>query len=173
MELYVLANGLDVVLLGGIDLVDHDHIGAPQVDFTGEVSQFMPRTVRVYDYDFQVGRIEGSVVVASIPQDDVGFFLRLAEDLFVVHSRIHHGSFADVRFVLFALLNGALLQVEVLHGGEALHRLLRQITVRHGVPNHDWPSTLLAQFFGDQARDRALAASGSHCAHGDRPAATT
>ena len=140
-----MANRLKVALIGRIHLVDHDHIGAPQVDFTGEVGQFMPRTVRIHDNDFQVGGIEGSIVIASVPQNDIRFFLGPLENFFVVHSRIHHGPLADVRFILFAFLDRALLQVEVLHGGETLHSLRRKVSIRHGMANDHRLSTLPAQ----------------------------
>ena len=68
----------------------------------------------------------------------------LAEDLFVVDSRIHDGSPADMRFILFAFLDGALMKIEILHSGEALNRLRHQISVRHGVANDHGPSTLAA-----------------------------
>ena len=58
VQLYVLPNRLNVTLLGGIYLIDHDRIRAPQIYFTGEVSQFMARAVRVGDNDFQIGNIE-------------------------------------------------------------------------------------------------------------------
>jgi hypothetical protein len=58
-----------VALLRGVDLVDHDHVGPPQVDLAGEVRQFMARAVRVDDHDFQVGGIERSVVVAAVPSE--------------------------------------------------------------------------------------------------------
>ena len=140
-----MANRLNVTLLGGVYFVDHDHIRPPQIDFTGKVRQFMPRTVRINDHDFQIGNIERSVVVTPVPQNDIRFFLRLAENLLVIHSRIHHGPLADVRFILFAFLDGALLQVEVFHGGEPLHSLRRKIAVRHGMSNDHRPSTLPAQ----------------------------
>ena len=42
-----------------------------------------------------------------------------------------------------------------------------KIAIRHGVANDHWLSPLPAQFSGDQARDRALAASGAHRAYGN------
>ena len=44
-----------------------------------------------------------------------------------------------MRLVLLALLDGALVPVEVLHRGEALHLLLHQVAVGHGVPDRRPP----------------------------------
>src|SRR5208282_575204 len=66
-----------------------------------------------------------------------------------------------------AFLDGALLQIEVLHGGEPLDSLRRKIAVRHGVSNDHRPLALPAQLCRDQSRNRALAASRSHRTHGN------
>ena len=77
-----------------------------------------------------------------------------------------------MRFVLFTLFDGALMLVHVVDGGEALHGLNGEIAVRHGVADYDdFFVTFAAQFGGDEAAERALAASGAHGAdrdHGDR-----
>src|SRR5208282_935161 len=73
----------------------------------------------------------------------------------------------NVRFIFLAFFDGALLKVEILHGGESLNSLRRKISIGHGMSNNHWPSTLAAQLSRDQARHRTLAASGSHRAHGN------
>src|SRR6266545_2051376 len=108
--------------------------------------------MRISDYDLQIGTIEGCVVVAAIPENDVGFFLSLAQYLFIVHTGVHDGALAKVRLVFFALLNRALMTLEVVESSEALYGLLRQIAVRHGVADHYWLPPESAQLCGDQAR---------------------
>ena len=105
MELYILANGLNVAPIGGVHFVDHDRIRAPQVDLAGEVAQFMPRTVRVYNYDFQIGGIEGSVVIAAVPQNYVGLEFRLVEDGLVVDGANEVQTFFRVVFPVMAPIN--------------------------------------------------------------------
>ena len=87
-ELDVLADGLDVVHGGGVDLINDDDIGAAEVHFAREIGEFMTRAVRVDDDDFEIGDIKRSVIVAAVPKNDVGFLFGLAEDLLVVHTGI-------------------------------------------------------------------------------------
>src|SRR5208283_6000029 len=82
--------------------------------------------------DLKVGGIKRSVIVAAVPKDDIGFLLRLAEDLFVVHASIDHRAEPNVRFILFALLDGALLQIEILKRGKTLDGLLSKVSVGMG-----------------------------------------
>ena len=107
----------------GIDLVDHHHLGPPQVDFAGEIPQLVARAVGVSHDDFEVGPVEGSVVVAAIPQNQLRFLLGLAKNRLVIDARIDHRVLADMRFVLLALLNRAAPGFQVLECGKALDAL--------------------------------------------------
>src|SRR5581483_10278306 len=53
-----------------------------KVGISGIVSEFVSGTMRVGNHDLQVGNIKGRVIVAAIPQDQIGFLLSLADDLF-------------------------------------------------------------------------------------------
>ena len=66
-----------------------------------------------------------------------------------------------MRLVFFALLDGALVQVEIFERGETLHGLLGEISVGHGMANDHRLVALFAERGGDQARDGTLAASGA------------
>ena len=72
-----------------------------------------------------------------------------------------------MRFVLFALFDGALLQVEIVQRGEALDGLLGKVSIGHGMANDNRLATKFAELGGDQARDGTLPASGADGAHGD------
>ena len=50
--------GLDAGAVGGVDLVDDDHVGHAQVDLAGVVASSLPGPVRVGDGDRQVGLVE-------------------------------------------------------------------------------------------------------------------
>ena len=63
-----------------IHLVDDDYIRAPKIYFAGEVTKFVPGTMRVGDYDFEVRFVERRVIVAAVPQNDVAFFLGTTQD---------------------------------------------------------------------------------------------
>ena len=62
--------------------------GAAEVDFAGIVGQLVSGAMRIEHHDVEIGTIERSVVVAAVPQDDVAFLLRLAQDFLVIHSGI-------------------------------------------------------------------------------------
>src|SRR5690606_8937985 len=100
-------HGLDIRRAGGVDLVHHQHVGHAEVGLAGVVRRLVAGTVRVDDGDGQVGPEEREVVVAAVPQDDVGFALSLLQDLAVVDAGVDHVAAVDVRFVLLALLDGA------------------------------------------------------------------
>jgi len=42
------------------------------------VGDFVSGPVRIGDNDLQIGNIEGEVIIAAVPQDDIHFFFRLA-----------------------------------------------------------------------------------------------
>ena len=126
------------------------------------VFQLVSRTVRVDHHDLDVGLEERQIVVAAVPDDHVGLALRLLQDGAVIDSGVHHRAAAQVRLVLLALLDGALVPVQVLEGREPLHRLLHQVTVRHGVPDGHHPPALVQELPADAARRLALSGAGAH-----------
>ena len=158
---------LDAGAVGGVDLVEHDHVGEPQVDLAGVVDEAVAGTVRVGDGDVQVGLVEGEVVVAAVPEDDVGFLLGLAHDGLVVDAGVDDVAGHDVRLVLLHLLDGALVLGEVLDGGVALYALLDEVAVGHGVTDGDDLLAGLAEHGLDLARGLALAGAGAYGADGD------
>ena len=159
--------GLDAGAVGRVDLVEDDGVGEPQVDLAGVVHEAVAGTVRVGDGDVQVGGVEAEVVVAAVPEDDVGFLLGLAHDGLVVDAGVDHVAGHDVRLVLFHLLDGALVLLEVVEGRVALHALGDEVAVRHGVTDADDLLAGLAQHGLDLARGLALAGAGAHGADGD------
>ena len=60
-----------------------------------------------------------------------------------------------------------LRRAQVIEGGEALHRLVGQIAVGHGMAHHHRAPSHLPQLGGDPPRHRALAATGAHGADGN------
>ena len=102
-------------------------------DLAGVIGDRVTRPEGVQDGDVQVRDVEAAVVVASVPQDDIRRRLGLREDGTVVHSREDQVAIVDMGFVLLALLDGGLVEVQVAVGLEPLDRLLLQITVWHGV----------------------------------------
>ncbi len=105
----------------------------------------MPGPVGVGDDDLEVGLVEGEVVVAAVPEDDVGFLLGLAEDGPVVDAGVDDDAVVDVGLVLLALLDRALVLVEVGVGGEALDLLLDEVAVGHRVADGDDAAALLLE----------------------------
>ena len=106
--------------------------------------------------DLQVGAHEGEVVVASVPDEDVGLLLRLSHDRVVVDTGVDHETLAQVGLVVLPLLHGGLMAVQVVQSGETLHPLLHQVTVGHRMPDDDRP-----QSFGVPAGRRRTGRSGS------------
>jgi hypothetical protein len=124
--------------------------------------------MRVGHDDVQVGLEERRVVVAAVPEDDVGFLLRLAQDGLVVDAGVDDAADGHVRLVLLHLLDGAVVLRQVGDGGEALHGAgLLEVAVGHRVPHGDDLLARLAEDLADAAARLALAAAGAHGAHAD------
>mgnify|MGYP001764657662 CR=1 FL=1 len=60
---------------GFVNFIDDKHIRHTDVCFARKVFRLMPGAVRVGNHNQQVGGIEGEVVVAAVPEDDVGLLL--------------------------------------------------------------------------------------------------
>jgi hypothetical protein len=72
-----------------------------------------------------------------------------------------------VRLVLFALLNGALVPIEIAVIGKALNGLLDQVAIGHGMADTDNLVAHVAQDTHHAARRLALARPGADGAHSD------
>ncbi len=119
----------------------------------------------------EVGAEERGVVVAAVPQDDLGLLLGLAQDALVVDAGVDHEAVVDVGLVLLALLDRGVVAVEVLVGGEALADLAGQVPVRHRVAHRDDLLAHPAQDPRQVAGGLRLADARAHRGDGDhRPA---
>ena len=128
---------LDIDRVGRIDLVDDQEVRDSEVGFTRVVGQLVTGPVRIHERDVQVRAIKGRIVVATIPQDHVGFLFGLANDHLVVDTGVNDKTVVDVGLVLLALFDRAAMAIEVLVGLETLAGLLGKIAVGHGVANRD------------------------------------
>ena len=114
-----------------VDLVHDADVGHAQVGLARVVARLVPRPVRVDDDEVQVRPDERRVVVAAVPEDHVGLLLGRVEDRRVVDPGEDDVALGQVRLVLLALLDRAVVGGEVLVAAEALDGLLRQVAVRH------------------------------------------
>ena len=93
--------------VGAIHLVDDHDVGHVQHRLTGMVGVELVGSQCVHHHDVQVGLQERKVVVAAVPQDEVGFCLCGREHAFVVDACEDHAAGSNVRLVFFPLLDGA------------------------------------------------------------------
>ena len=93
--------------------------------------------------------------------------LGLLEDGRVVDACEDEVALCEVRLVLLALLDRGVSGGEVFVAGEALHRLLVEISVRHRVADDRDPLTVLPQQLGDPAGRLALSRASPDRADGD------
>ena len=121
---------VDSLLRRAVDLVDDADIGHAQVRLAGVVAKLVTRTMRVDHDDVDVRLDERRVVVAAVPQNDVGFRFGRSQDPLVVDAGKDEIALGEVRLVLLALLDGRIGCVEVLVALEPLHGLPRQVAVR-------------------------------------------
>ena len=163
----VAEDPFDRCRVGAVDLVDHDDVGHPQVRLSRVVGELVAGPQRVDDDDQQVGPEEGEVVVAAVPDDQVGLRLRLREDLGVVDARVHDHARLDRGLVLLALLDRRMGGVDVGERREPLYAHPLQVAVRHRMPDEDDVEPGAAQDPADPAARLALAAAGADGADGD------
>ena len=157
-----LEHRVDAALLGAVDLVDDAHVRQAQVRLARVVAQLVTRPVRVDDGDVHVRPDERRVVVAAVPDDDVGLLLGGREDRGVVDAGEDEVALGEVRLVLLALLDRAVGRVEVLVAREALDDLLREVAVRHRVAEDGDALAVVAQELGHAPRRLALPGAGAH-----------
>ena len=50
----ILAHGDDVIRIGGIDLVDHEHIGHADIGLAGVIAALVARAMRVGDHNLKI-----------------------------------------------------------------------------------------------------------------------
>ena len=147
----------DALGRGAVDLVHEADVRHAKVLLPGVVPELVPGAMRVADHDVDVGRDEGHVVVPAVPQDHVGLLLGGGQDLGVVDPGEHEVSLREVRLVLLALLNRAVVRIEILVALEPLHHLFRQVAVRHGMAEDSDPLSVLPEEAGNVACRLALA----------------
>ena len=86
----VLTHSNHILREGSVDFIDHNHVCRSSVGFTWMVCQLMSRSVWISDHNMQIRHIEWQVIVATIPEYNVYFFFRLAQDAFVINTSIDH-----------------------------------------------------------------------------------
>src|SRR3990172_2449248 len=93
---------------------------------------------RVEDHEVDVGLDEGYVIVAPVPDYYVGFLLSLSQYPLIVYAGVDYEPLLDMWLVLFSLLNGALVLVQVFERGEPLEYFFGKVAVRHRVSNNGY-----------------------------------
>ncbi len=109
----------------------------------------------------QVRRVEGQVIVPAVPQYDVGFLLRFAEDPSIVNASVHNGASIYVRLVFLSLLYCGLVTIQVLIRRKTLADLLGQRSVGHWVTDDHHFLAYASQDIKHAARGLALAGAGT------------
>ena len=110
---------------------------------------------------------KGKVVVAAVPDDDVGLLLGAGGDGAVVDAGEDDVAGGEVRLVLLALLGRAPRRIEVGARREALHALALEVAVGHRVAQHGDAVAARSQPPPEPARDLRLAAPGADRGDGD------
>ena len=121
---------------GGIGLRHQHDVGHAQHRFARMVGRFVARAQGIDQHDVQVGADERKIVVAAVPQDEIGFAPGLLDDADVIHAGIDDVACGEVRLVFFAFFDGAGRALQIGACLETLHALAREIAVRHGMA-HD------------------------------------
>ena len=151
----------DLLRRGRVDLVDYHDVGHADVGLAGVVVHLVAGSERIGNDDVQIRNVEREVVVAALPDNDIGLGLGRAQDGLVVHAGEHDAAGVEVRFVFLALLDRGLIAVEIRVGGVALDPLGDEIPVRHRVAHDGDLEALLLEKCGQVTRGLALAGAGA------------
>jgi hypothetical protein len=153
---------------GGVDLVDHQHVGHARDRLAGMMGGHLPRPQGIGDCDMQIGTKKREIVVAAVPDDDVGLGVGQAHDCSVVDPGKDQVAGSQMGLVLLPLLRRAAGSIQIAHGGKPLHAGGREISVGHRVTQHRDSQAPIAHPPRGEPRDRRFAATGPHrrdCEH--------
>ena len=115
----------------------------------------------------QVRTVERKIVIPAVPQNYIGLPLDLLEDLVIVDSGVNDGLVLEVGFILFPLLDGAVVPGQVLESGEPLDSLALQVAIGHRMAHYRDAQAPTFENGRHPSGKRALPDSGSHGADGD------
>lgn len=107
---------------------------------------------RVHQHQMERGPDEGEVVVAAIPDQDVGLRFGATQNRFVVDTGVDDHPRHQMRLVFLALLYGAVGRVEVLDRREALFGHGAEVAIGHRVADRRDAQTLRPQMTGQPTR---------------------
>ena len=127
----------------------------------------MTGAVRIHHHNFQIRPYKGKVIVPSVPEQELGLFLRSFQDRPVIDAGVDDDSLFDQMFILLPLFHCADVLVQIPHRGEALHAHPVQVTVRHRMPDYHGTNRARLKNFPDAFRNPALAAPRPDGTYGD------
>jgi hypothetical protein len=119
-------------------------------------------TQRIDQYDMKIGPDKRKVVVAAVPDDDIGSRFREPQDALVIHARVHDVANSEVRLEFLALFDRACRGVQVRDRGKPLNRLALEVAVGHRMPDHPDAQAAFPEPSRQPARGLRLAAAGPH-----------
>jgi len=112
--------------------------------------------------------MNGVSLLPPVPEDDVRFLFRSAQDAFVIDACEDEIARSEMGLVLLAFLDRCVSRLEIFVAFEALHGLFRQIAVWHRMPQHGHPLAGVAEQFGDSSGRLAFAGARADRANRDR-----
>ena len=112
----VFSDKIHLIGLRTIHLVYDSDICHEHVCFARVIQCFVSGPVGVKNHNVHIRKIEGSIIVSPIPDDNIGFFFSLFENFFVVNSRIDYSALGYQRFIFFSFLNAAVMLFKIVIG---------------------------------------------------------
>src|SRR5581483_6920976 len=107
------------------------------------VADFVPGAMRI-DHDYVTVRLEEwQIVVAAVPEHNVGFLLGLPQDTLIIDPGIDHYAAIQMWFIFFAFFDSHVVAIKVVVAGEALDGLPGEIAVGHRMADGDHAVTHL------------------------------
>ena len=150
-----------------VDLVHDEYVCEQHVGLAGVEREFVPGPQGICDDDHHVGLEERQVVVAAVPQQDVGILLGQRDHVGVVDTGVDGDALPDGQLVLLALLDRRVAGVDVVERAESLHPHVVQVAVGHGVADQCHDETVRLQHVRDGPAGLALAGTTAGGAHRD------
>ena len=116
------------------------------------IQLFVPGTMRVKNNNVNRRIIKRRIVVAAVPNDNIGFFFGCFQNSPVVDSSINNNALIHQRFILFSFLDRTLMLLKILIIRKPLYHLFGQISVRHWMADDHNPLPHLSQDCADMTR---------------------
>ena len=157
----------NVFPFGHVNLVHDDDIRRLCIHLAGVCKCAYKSCPEGIGYNNKEIRLEKRrLVVATIPDNDICFFLGLLQDKPIIDARVKGYAFVQQRLIFLSFLDGAIVFVHIIQCLVLLADLFLQFSICHGMPDNNGPFSFFHKDVCDSSGGCALPGTRPHCTDG-------